>query len=339
MRSALLALSIVLGMIFSPPSLAHYNAPHSEIHVRESVIKGVSQLWLAGSLEHLDLIYEHYTTTKARTPSGTWLLTWFYAGLMVAEGGKAAETEDQFQARLALYRERVTASPGKRYLHIAYAKVLSGKAWWHRGGGYAREVKKENWAPFHEYIQEAHNVLVRSRGLASGDPEWYATMMSISSDLGNPPTTILALVDEAARREPAYLNTYFEASYRLLPKWGGSYAMLETLATNAVLKTQDTEGLSLFARIHWYLSDNEEELTRHFTQTERLWTRMKAGMRDVLKRYPNTHNTDAFLQFACKAKDADFVDWLWGEKAKQMVGPTGLIGPKRTIDPAKYCRW
>ena len=208
-----------------------------------------------------------------------------------------------------------TDYPNSATAHLAYARMLLSHGWSFRGSGYANTVEPQNWKPFHDYVQQARVYLEKYKGVASSDPKWYELMAIIAYAQGWPEPDFSRLISEGLQREPLFYQTYFAAIDYYAPKWGGSSEAIERFAREALEKTRSAEGFAMYARIYWYASQTQF-YDGLFSESLVDWTTMKKGIDDVLKKYPDSWNTNNFAKFAClskdKAKTADLIARIEG---------------------------
>ena len=60
----------------------------------------------------------------------------------------------------------------------------------------------------------------------------------------------------------------------------------------------------MYARIYWSASQTQYGRDL-FTDSDVIWEKMKKGIDDVLKRYPDQWNINNFALFACLANDKE----------------------------------
>jgi hypothetical protein len=186
------------------------------------------------------------------------------------------------------------------------AEVTLWRAWaWHdRGEGYANSVAPEGWKLFADRLAHAQSVLDQSKPRASKTPLWYQLSLSVGRDMQWDPKRDDALFREAIERFPGYVPFYLSMSDYLSPKWGGSYEAVDKLARETVAKSGGD--YSLYTRIYWNLSDEEEDDFYLFNDSLASWPLMKTGFDRLMQRYPKSlWNLNAYAAFACRARDRD----------------------------------
>lgn len=278
--------------------------PQSETFATITITTATRQAFANEQFSELNEVARRYRMDRSRMPSGRWRLGFFYAGIgEEVEAQRLVKGRDAAFAGLkARFAKWTRKHPNQAAAHIAYSTFLIDHAWEYRGGGYAYEVDPQKWAPFLQFIAEARTNLERHKTVASHDPQWYVTMLTIARAEGWDRDRFDRLLAEALDREPLYYPTYFAALEYLLPKWQGDLVQIEALAENAVKRTSALEGETLYARIYWFASQTQFE-DGLFADSFVHWPRMKVGFDDLIARYPDLWNLNNYAKFACLAND------------------------------------
>jgi len=294
------ALRIALGCLLLCTLLT---AAAGELEERDAITEKSRMLFRNERFADIEAIADDYRAHQSRTSSGIWKIGLFNDGL--ADDFLRGEKDDGYWAGiLAKVQKWIDAYPRSPTPRLLYARALIIHAWAIRGGGWARDVRQEDWAPFRKLIAEARAYLIANKEIGTTDPVWYDTMLGLAKVDGSTPDDFDALIDEATYKYPDYYPNYFAAIGYLQPRWHGDLAAIDDFANRAVRKTQDLEGESMYARIYWYASQLEYG-ERLFKDTSVTWPKMKRGIADVLKRYPDQWNINNFAHFACLAGDRE----------------------------------
>lgn len=283
------------------PLLLALPAGADELAERERLAATVQILFDREDFEELTRIAREYRASEARSPSGLWMLSHFYDGLdALGVGEKEAGYWDALDAKAARWAEQHPREPAA---HITRALLRLGRAWARRGRGLAKDVPPEAWQPFERGVRKARAILLEQHEVASWDPHWYAALFHAA--LGQPwaERTLDALLEEALARFPAYHPIYFRVAQHRQPAWGGSAEAIEAFARDAVERTRDSEGTSLYARIYWSVSRGQYG-DALFEDSQVDWEDMRRGFEDLLERHPDAWNLNHFARFACLAGDA-----------------------------------
>jgi hypothetical protein len=253
----------------------------------------------AGQFGKLDALIEALSQPDQLTDDGLPRLQGVYDGL--ESFLDIWKDWDREFSKIAEWRKEYPESYGP---DLVEALLWRAWAWNARGGGYADSVTPEGWKLFTEKIAHADEVLERSKHRASRSPLWYQIRLGIARDAGWDHERYGALFDEATKRFSWYIPLYLFAANYLLPKWDGSYAALDALARRTTSIPLGAD-YSLYARIYWSVTSDEELEFQLFQDSQASWPRMKAGFEGLMKRYPKSKwNLNAYAYFACLAEDA-----------------------------------
>lgn len=184
---------------------------------------------------------------------------------------------------------------------IVLSRAYSRHGWAYRGSGFAHTVTPQDWEKFHGYLRKAQDTLVSRREAGEKDPNWWAEMIVLAREQGWPREQSNMLAVKAMDAFPGHYSIYFRISESLVPKWGGSMEELAAFSEEAVRRTRQAEGESLYGRIFWNLFDSlrpDERRSGHLP-----WARVRAGMNDVVQRYPEGWNLNWFARIACDMQD------------------------------------
>lgn len=270
---------------------------------RAAIITEAYGLLESGSFATLEEVADEYRTQKSRTPAGHWKSGSLYEGLKhVFDTDK--RDDDHWAAAEKVATDWVTRYPDSPTAHLYYAQVLRNRAWSYRGGSYADKVRPEDWPPFFEYIEKARIYLEEHKSIADQDPRWYQMMVEVAIAQNWKEARFRNLLDEGLSKAPDYYPLYFAAVDYYSPRWGGSASEIEAFAREAVERTRDTEGWSLYARIYWHVSGTEfgDDL---FAKSDVNWDDMKKGFDDIVRRFPDAWNIGNFAKFACLKRDRE----------------------------------
>jgi hypothetical protein len=299
-RSPMAALRIALGFLLLCTLLP---AISGELEERDEITEKARLLFRGEHFADIEAMADDFRAHNSRTSSGIWKIGLLHDGLD-DDWIRGNRDEKYWAGTAASVAKWIDAFPNSPTPRILYAKMLSTHAWAIRGGGWAREVHEEDWEPFHKLIAQARAYLLAHKAIGSADPQWYESMIALARVDGSTADDVDALVYEATWKYPDYYPNYFATIMYLQPRWHGDLAAIDEFANRAVGKTREIEGESMYARIYWYASQLEFG-ERLFKDTSVTWPKMKRGIVDVLKRYPDQWNINNFAHFACLAGDRE----------------------------------
>lgn len=211
-----------------------------------------------------------------------------------------AKTDAQWAEVERKINNSIAAAPHSASSPILLAQAFYWHGWSIRGHGFANTVTPEGWKQFARYVELARQTLEANKATSSVDPTWYETMLYVAQAQSWTQERVNSLLEEALQKEPLHYSTYFAAVDYLLPMWGGSLEQIEAFADNAVARTRRWEGNGMHARIFWYV---EQRIGTELFERKSIWPKMKAGFEDVVKKYPDLWNKNAYARYGCQAGD------------------------------------
>jgi hypothetical protein len=290
----LLALSI-LSILASQYSVA------DQLENWQTNSDNVKALFFSGRYAELNKIENDLLKSNQRTSSGLWVLTSFHFGIGGIPNSQIS-SERYWNDLESRAQKWIKQDPTKPAGYLAYAQILTSHAWMYRGDGYADSVRPEDWAPFHNYIDKAKDVLIKNKKIASNDPHWYVLMIDIQTAQSQNVDDFNQTIAEAEVRYPYYYQIYFSAVNYLTPKWHGSKEAIEEFANHVVQVTKHQDRNGMYARIYWVASQSNYG-SDLFTKSNVVWPKMSTAMDDVLGQYPDQWNINNFSYFSCLAGD------------------------------------
>ncbi len=272
----------------------------NEIDARLKIFGHVERLVRSRDFAGLNALADKYRSSRSRTPSGTWNLTYFYIGLSnqlfgaYSYEGKCVNLMADFARAWRMYDPLHPSS------YLVEAKSYMENGWCIRGGGYASEVAAEKMQLFFEEISVAVSILEKNIGLASSDPEFYSTLINAYKSLGKDEAVFEEVLLAGIQEEPYYYKTYFDAAEYLMPRWRGTREAVREFADMAVNMTKKEDGYGVYARIYWVLNNFQD-----FDESMLDWEKVKLGMRDIVKQHPDRWNVSTFAIFSCQRSDLE----------------------------------
>jgi len=286
-----------------------------ELEERKVITKQVIALLNNENYKELEKLSQEYRVKKSRTSSGIWNLTLFYSG--IEDAANFHTKGENFWSSLKSKTEKwIKEYPKSPTPYISHGIVMREYAWKFRGGRWAYEVPNEAWRPFREHLNNTRNFLEKYKAIANTDPHWYVVRGYVATELSVDRTEFEKILDEGLRKEPLYYQLYFVAVRYFAPKWHGNKRDIEEFANSSVERTKEQEGLGMYTRIYWSASQTQYD-EKLFTDSDVVWEKMKRGIDDVLRRYPDQWNINNFALFACLAQDKRKARELFG----QIKGP------------------
>jgi hypothetical protein len=296
-----LALSLLGGV--------HGPAQADEYEDRRKIGEFFHSRYSAGDFLALDAWYSTALKENTRTPSGIFranrLVRSIYFEKPQGPATCAAQPCPRVDEAFWLAQQKRAKGwqqqqPQSTLATIVLASTYSYPAWEYRGTGYANTVRKEDMQKFQELNQQALRILLANAEQGRKDPNWWAKVLAVAPHAQIDRKAYARLEQDAIAAFPKNHDIYFSLS--TLPQWGGSYKALADLAAQAVENTKAEDGQAFYARIYWNLYSGLVPLNPEpFTHPEVSWPRIRAGFDDLIERYPDGYNINAYARLACIA--------------------------------------
>jgi hypothetical protein len=193
---------------------------------------------------------------------------------------------------------------------LALSRAHEQHAWAHRGGGYASTVSEDRWKQFRLNMDLARQALLDRADVGTKDPNWWHQLLMLAWAQSWPEERYWEVANAAMNAFPQNPDIYSAISRRLLPQWGGSWAVIADFAGYVVKRTRAVQGQMLYARIYWHLQGYLEPGLLASEQVD--WPKIRAGFEDLVARYPDNWNLNHFARFACDAGDKATAQRLLG---------------------------
>ena len=278
----------------------------------------------------LELLEEYLTPLRdnqQKGPSGVWTLTPYYFSYRdtIAGNYRSLEALKFMDDALAKWEAKGGKAPGP-YILKGYAlrdRVLDVE----RLGGLetaeGREALQGRMGQLTEY-------LAKVKPIAAKDPAWYMLQINAMGFSCNMPEVWKA-IEEGSQAFPTFYQSYYETLLAGLRCGEDGEHLIDRLVKLGVERTKATEGQSFYARMFWVASGywTKNVLTSDIID----WTRMKAGMLDVLQRYPDPWNVNNFALLACQGRQAAIARELL---PKALEAP--VVKVWKTSERFKACR-
>lgn len=272
----------------------------------------VGRWFLAEEFTRIEDLADKARERKLRTSSGLWVIGLVYGGIDDVANYGVVKDDAGWDRLEAIAQRWLRARPASVTARIAYAGILENRAWFYRGGGYARTVSDEQFADFYRQIAKAKQYQLSIREVGNVDPNWHMQYLAILRlERDGKRAEFEQAFQQAIEAFPDYYPTYFEAVTYYLPKWKGDAYEVERFARR-VMKSRDARsGKMLYARIYWYTSQNQFKSAIFLTSVAH-WDDMRAGFEAILAEYPDQWNINHYAKFACLVGDQETTQEAFG---------------------------
>lgn len=153
-----------------------------------------------------------------------WELRYYY----VTTFASLAADED------AWLRAWLAARPQDAAAATVYARSLVDLAWKIRGGGWAKDVTREQWEGFFRVLGEAPAACHAAAALAPEDPTPWIVHFAVGMGSSYEHADFRALWAEATARAPYHVKGHLSAMTYWLPRWKGSRELVTAFVEEAI---------------------------------------------------------------------------------------------------------
>lgn len=294
LQRIIFALALILG------SSALLAADNAELQVRKELTDQTVELWMAKDFRGLDALAAEFISKRSRTPSGLWKI-----GFMSSVLADQTRFDGDDKTWNALLGERVLqwpkVSPTSPLARILVSDAFMNRAWKARGHGWARQVPPEAWKVFNANIEKSRLYLESTKNIFGEVAIWHTQMLRIATLQGWPEARVLNLLREGMDRDREYFPMYFALLDYYSPRWGGSTAQIETIASRIASAFPKTQGDILYARMYWWAADTH--FGNQLIDTNVDCQRMLRGMEAMASEFPDLWNINKFAAFAVDCHD------------------------------------
>ena len=166
-------------------------------------------------------------------------------------------------AALARVEAAARANPSDPILTALLAQVHIDRGWCARGGGWSSEVDEEGWQGLARSFETAHNLLARFDLREVRSP----TLSRVSFQLLAAAEASITEVREAylawSDLDVANPLPHRAVAFYVMPRWFGSWPMLEQEAQSAVTRTAPLIGPEAYAHFYLQALEYEEDALIH----------------------------------------------------------------------------
>ncbi|WP_219929020.1 hypothetical protein [Pseudoprimorskyibacter insulae] len=297
-------------------------------------------------------LIRHFDSTRARTPGGLPVAEVMALGARhdaVSAALEAIEINDPDAARAPLDAlDEVLSEHCEDHgvaLVIAQAHIDVGWAW--RGEGWRRDIPKERRAAFHGHFSAAARIIDRFDAFELDAPSLAAARCSLLAAETNPANRVADDYEDLIDLDPHSPRHMRAMGNHLLPRWFGSYEMLDLQARRTAERTQDIWGDGAYTWV--YFDALAVDPDAFDTLDVDLFLQ---GMQDILERCSGQNMVNLFAAYTgmtmgswcepgtAQAQVADRFDWIARDLLREIHPMVWLSLPEcagqvQCNDPAK----
>lgn len=295
--------------------------------IENTVRKQLSLGWATGNLNYfvekdVHAFFEVFKDKNCKTLDGRPVLVYLMAGF---SRWFEFQLEDWEKIGTLIERKR-TAFPEEEYIFFLEVHYWVSLAWKARGSAYARNVTEEEWRLFRGYFNTVDQLLEKNKHLKEEWPLWYYYKYQASTNLRQSDLELNKLFNEAIEHHPDFLPLYIQKRNYSRPRWGGSWQEVDQFINWSAKKTEDLEGMGMYARLYFGVYDNLRARESLYEDTNADWEKFKVGLKDLMRIYPKSDfHKNIFASMACEARDGQAFNsvrpkisvdykWAWSKK-------------------------
>jgi hypothetical protein len=245
-----------------------------------------------------DKIFDAISSGEARFVDGSPQLNAFHNTF--TNYFQISQQWDKDLAKIKTWQRTNPASAAAKFVESQY---WTSYAWNARGTAYASEVRPESWVLFRERLAKARAALDAVGPQAKKYPSWYLLKIYLANTSGTD-AEARAIFDEGIAQHPKFYPLYIAMAAAYEPKWGGSLALFDAFATDAVKLAKGYEGRAMYSRIYWSVDNTHG--TPFLSQAKKIpnWKKLNAGFADLHKLYPKSDKIlNKYTSVACRSND------------------------------------
>jgi hypothetical protein len=284
------------------PGVADTDDKRDGPSIRRALGCRAQQLFMEGDYGSLDSLMNHYVGLMADLPDGSSSFEGLTSGLgyLLRDGALPPEVA---LGHTADWRRSVKASIEPDLMEVA---IFEDWAWSARGHGFANSVSAQTWATFAYRVEMAAAALRETESGASSNPLWYSLSLTVGLDQSLDKEHLQTIFDQGFAKFPNYRPLYSLMLRNLMPRWGGSYEMVDKFINGVYAQTSADHGFERYAELYTVYVGLEGDDLDVFRDTPAFWSGMRTGYLGLIRRYPKSDIVlNEFANFACRAGDKD----------------------------------
>jgi len=287
----------------------------------DNTVQRLRQLYQAGNFAQLDEALSCLLRSPERFRSGkpgASAVYWMFRRQMPGPGTDPSE---------ALHVRRwKQAMPQSMFAQFAELRLQYAMAWNARGSDYARDTPREGMRLFSEGMRSTEQAVLKAPAALKNTPIWQNLLLAVVLDAPERQTNPRTVFEEGVARWPEYYDFYEVALSRLVPKWGGSWDVVDEFIAYWGVRLKATEGDSLYARLYTGVIAGGANLQ----ETKIVWPRMRSSLEDLVSRYPDVAHRNLAASYACAYQDAAYFKAALQRLRADEINPAAWL---RGIDP------
>jgi hypothetical protein len=155
-------------------------------------------------------------------------------------------------------------------------------------------------------VEMAAASLADTASSASSDPAWYQYSIEVGLDQEVDVKDLREIFDKGSAHFPSFRPIERQMLRALMPRWRGSYDLVDQFVNDVNQKTANERGYERYAELYSEYAALEGDELDLFSDTPAFWSGISQGYAGLLKRYPTSDVVlNLFANMACRAADAN----------------------------------
>ncbi|MCX5300294.1 hypothetical protein OG898_28060 [Streptomyces sp. NBC_00193] len=222
---------------------------------------------------------------------------------------------------------------------VVRAKAVVNLAWHQRGGNWAKDTSREQFAGFHNTLARAPQENARAAALNPDDPTPHINEIWAALGLGYSDSAMQEIWKKITTRDPHHYDAHYAALQYWCAKWRGSEERAMSFAQKAAAGAPLGSLLSALPLIAWYEHRDTDATSADF-RSPHLTSLVDAALADVAAApsdHPNTAEVRHLLAYFLTRQKR--YEAALGQ-FRIIDGYVGCLPWKYWTDPAAaYCHW
>jgi len=168
------------------------------------------------------------------------------------------------------------------FARLAMAFAKRGQALRARESGYSNGVGPEGWELFYRKLEETDVLLNQAPAQLKQTGSWHVLKLEVIYESPKFRAARADVLAAAVRAWPDSAMIYGVPMRFARPDWGGSYAMMDSVAKLALQNTRERLGAAMYARVYEQAFRATTRLSLRKSAVN--WSLMKQGFRDLESR-------------------------------------------------------
>lgn len=214
--------------------------------------------------------------------------------------GDESESIKNNESLLAPYKAWYDRRPDCPFAAASYADALTVTGHSHRGTDWAHKVSEQQWAMMKQYSDQANEVMNKTQKDFANHWYWSCVYLRLALGCSEPQAVHMQRFQICVNANRWDVVPYRMITYHMLPRWFGSFEIIDQIANWSAEVTQSQFGMMMYAFIY------DDLKPYHDLEEMNLdWQKMKQGYIDWMTHMPNDCVATSFAASAFMAEDYD----------------------------------